>query len=252
VGASFKLPIYTSNVNAIGPLNILESIRNNDLNIKFYQASTSEMFGNVDSYPQNEKTSFYPRSPYGVSKLFAHWSTINYRESYDIFACSGIAFNHESPLRGDEFVTKKIIQSFNNIYNGNQEFVELGNLYSKRDWGFAGDYVEAMWMMLNNSSPNDYVISTGQTYSIKDFIEKASKYFDFNIIWEGEGINEIGINKKNNKTIIKISNELYRPAEVDCLLGDSSKIKNDLGWIPKTDINQLVEIMCNYELKGEI
>ncbi len=252
VGTSFNLPIYTSNVNAIGTLNILESIRNNDLNIKFYQASTSEMFGNIDSYPQNEKTNFYPRSPYGVSKLFAHWSTINYRESYDMFACSGIAFNHESPLRGDEFVTKKIIKSFNNIKNGKEEFLELGNLYSKRDWGFAGDYVEAMWMMLNSDTAKDYVISTGKTYSIKDFIEKTSKFFNFNIVWQGEGLNEVAIDKNTNKIIIKISELFYRPAEVDCLLGDSSKINRDLGWKPQTTIDQLIEKMCNYELKGKI
>ena len=250
VAASFNLPIYTSKVNGIGVLNILESIRSNKKNIKFYQASTSEMFGNINITPQNESTSFSPRSPYGVSKLFAHWITVNYRESYDIFACSGIAFNHESPLRGSEFVTKKIIESLHEISLDKMDILYLGNIYTKRDWGYAGDYVEAMWLMMQNDIPDDFVISTGETYSVKYFVEKSAQYFGFDVIWEGSGLDEVGIDKNTNKKIIKISKDFYRPAEVDLLIGDSAKIKNSLNCTPKIKIDELISMMCEYELNG--
>ena len=252
VGTSFTTPIYTSKVNGIGVLNILEIIRNTNKKIKFYQASTSEMFGNVNISPQNEDTPFYPRSPYAVSKLYSHWMTVNYREAYNIFACSGISFNHESPLRGSQFVTKKIVESLNKIYNNDIDCIYLGNIDSKRDWGFAGDYVKAMWMMLQHEIPDDFVISTGNTYTVRDFLEKAASYFDIEINWKGSGINEVGINTKNNKKIISISKDYYRPTEVDTLIGDSSKIKNTLGWNSETNIDQLVKMMCEYELNGNL
>ena len=252
VASSFNTPIYTSKVNGIGTLNILELIRNNNKKIKFYQASTSEMFGNVKIVPQNEQTAFYPRSPYAVSKLYAHWMTINYREAYNIFACSGISFNHESPLRGSEFVTKKIVESLNKIKKNKIKCIYLGNIDSQRDWGFAGDYVKAMWMMLQHDVPNDYVISTGDTYSVRFFIENAAPYFDFDLTWEGSGLDEIGIDKNSNKKIIRISKDYYRPTEVDLLKGDSSKIANDLGWKPNTDIKKLIKMMCEYELVGTL
>ena len=250
VASSFNTPIYTSRVNGIGVLNILELIRNFNKSIKFYQASTSEMFGNININPQNELTPFYPRSPYAVSKLFSHWMTVNYREAYNIFACSGIAFNHESPLRGSEFVTKKIVESLHKISLNDTECLYLGNIDSKRDWGFAGDYVEAMWLMMQHNTPDDYVVSTGKTYSVRYFIEKACPYFGIELVWKGEGLNEVGINKINNKEIIKISKEFYRPTEVDLLIGDSSKIFNTLKWSPITKIDDLIKMMSEYEIKG--
>ena len=249
VAASFNLPIYTSQVNSLGLLNILEIVRDINPSIKVYQASTSEMFGKVLESPQNEKTPFYPRSPYAISKLFSHWSIINYREAYNMFACSGICFNHESPYRGEEFVTKKIIKSFKDIYLGNQDYMTLGNLDAKRDWGFAGDYVEAMWLMMNNRKPADYVIATGETHTVRDFILESAKYFDFDIVFEGDGENEVAVDKKTNKIIIQISKEFYRPTEVDVLIGDYSKIKKELAWSPKINFKQLVKIMAEYELK---
>ncbi len=247
VGTSFNLPIYTANVNAIGVLNILEAIKNYKPKIKFYQASTSEMFGMVNEIPQNEKTSFYPRSPYGISKLFSHWTTINYRESYNLFACNGICFNHESPLRGDEFVTKKIINGLKDIINNKQEKIILGNLNAKRDWGYAADYVEAMWLMLQNEKPIDYVIASGKSYSIREFLKIAASYFDFDIVFENQGVNEIGIDRKSGKKIVEVSKSFYRPTEVDQLIGDYTKIKNDLNWSPKTDLKNLIKIMINDE-----
>ena len=247
VGTSFNLPIYTANVNAIGVLNILEAIKNYRPKIKFYQASTSEMFGMVNEIPQNERTSFYPRSPYGISKLFSHWTTINYRESYNLFACNGICFNHESPLRGDEFVTKKIINGLKDIINGKQEKIILGNLDAKRDWGYAADYVKAMWLMLQNEKPIDYVIASGKSCSIREFVKIAASYFDFDIVFENQGVNEIGIDRKSGKKIVEVSKSFYRPTEVDQLIGDYTKIKNDLKWSPKTDLKSLIKIMINDE-----
>tara|TARA_Y100001970_G_scaffold124890_2_gene154642 strand:- start:1534 stop:2556 length:1023 start_codon:yes stop_codon:yes gene_type:complete len=247
VAASFEMPIMTSDVTGVGVSRLLESIRQINPNIKFYQASSSEMFGKVAESPQKETTPFYPRSPYGVAKLFGHWMTVNYREAYNMFACSGILFNHESPLRGEQFVTKKITMGLSKIKLGLQDYLELGNLDSKRDWGYAEDYVEAMFLMLQYKKPGDYVISTGQTYSVRDFINIACNKLNIDIEWEGKGINEIAINKKNGKKIIKINPKFYRPTEVDLLLGNSDKAKRILKWKPKTDFESLVDKMIEYD-----
>ena len=247
VAASFEMPIMTSDVTGVGVSRLLESIRQINPNIKFYQASSSEMFGKVAESPQKETTPFYPRSPYGVAKLFGHWMTVNYREAYNMFACSGILFNHESPLRGEQFVTKKITMGLSKIKLGLQDYLELGNLDSKRDWGYAEDYVEAMFLMLQYKKPGDYVISTGKTYSVRDFINIACNKLNIDIEWEGKGINEIAINKKNGKKIIKINPKFYRPTEVDLLLGNSDKAKRILKWKPKTDFESLVDKMIEYD-----
>ncbi len=247
VAASFEMPTMTSDVTGVGVSRLLESIRQINPNIKFYQASSSEMFGKVAESPQKETTPFYPRSPYGVAKLFGHWMTVNYREAYNMFACSGILFNHESPLRGEQFVTKKITMGLSKIKLGLQDYLELGNLDSKRDWGYAEDYVEAMFLMLQYKKPGDYVISTGQTYSVRDFINIACNKLNIDIEWEGKGINEIAINKKNGKKIIKINPKFYRPTEVDLLLGNSDKAKRILKWKPKTDFESLVDKMIEYD-----
>jgi GDPmannose 4,6-dehydratase len=249
VALSFEEPIFTADVTALGPLRVLEAIRAVKPDTKFYQASSSEMFGKVQSMPQNEKTSFYPRSPYAASKLFAHWITINYRESYGIFACSGILFNHESPLRGLEFVTRKITHAVAQIKFGLQNEVRLGNLDSKRDWGYAPEYVEAMWLMLQQDKPDDCVIASGETHSVREFAELACKTAGFDIVWEGKGIEEKGIDKKTGKTLIEISPEFFRPAEVDILLGDYSKAKEKLGWQPRTKFQDLVSIMTDADIK---
>ena len=249
VQASFDVPVYTAKVNAVSVLHLLELIRIKNPKIKFYQASTSEMFGKVSETPQNEQSSFNPRSPYAISKIFSHYSVANYRDAYNLFACSGICFNHESPLRGEEFVTKKIVKGFNDIFNGRKSFVELGNINAKRDWGYAGDYVEAMWLMLQNKEPKDYVISTGVSYSVKEFLIEAAKLYSFNLIFKGTGANLVGIDKNTNNTIIKISSKYYRPTEVDILKGDNSQIYNDLGWAPKTSFKDLVKEMVDYEKK---
>jgi len=244
VHVSFELPEFTSDVNGTGVLRLLEAIRSVNPKIKFYQASTSEMFGKVRSFPQNELTPFYPRSPYGVAKLYGYWITVNYRESYDMFTCNGILFNHESPRRGDNFVTKKITKGFYNVYTNKQENVELGNLDAKRDWGHAIDYVEGMWLMLQHHTPDDYVLSTGVQCTVREFCEKVANYYDVNLVWYGEGLKEIGIDSKTGKTYFSINPEFYRPAEVETLLGDSTKARNVLGWSPKHDINSLVNDMC--------
>jgi len=243
VAASFEMPVTTSDVTGVGVLRVLEAIRQINPEIKFYQASSSEMFGKVAESPQNEDTPFYPRSPYGVAKLFGHWMTVNYREAYNMFACSGILFNHESPLRGEQFVTRKITISLSKIKLGLQDCLELGNLDSKRDWGYAQDYVEAMFLMLQHNKPDNYVVSTGETYSVKDFINAACNELNINISWEGNGLNEVAIDKKSNKTIIKINPKYYRPTEVDFLLGDATKAKKLLNWEPKTDFKDLVAKM---------
>ena len=243
VAASFEMPVTTSDVTGVGVLRVLEAIRQINPEIKFYQASSSEMFGEVAESPQNEDTPFYPRSPYGVAKLFGHWMTVNYREAYNMFACSGILFNHESPLRGEQFVTRKITISLSKIKLGLQDCLELGNLDSKRDWGYAQDYVEAMFLMLQHNKPDNYVVSTGETYSVKDFINAACNELNINISWEGNGLNEVAIDKKSNKTIIKINPKYYRPTEVDFLLGDATKAKKLLNWEPKTDFKDLVAKM---------
>lgn len=249
VGSSFDTPITTSNANALGCLRMLEVIRNQKRKIKFYQASTSEMFGDVKVSRQNEKTSFNPQSPYAISKLFAYHITKNYRESYGIFTTNGILFNHESPLRGEEFVTRKITIGLAKILLGKSNIIILGNLYSKRDWGFAGDYVEAMWKMMQAKIPEDYVVATGQTYSVKDFINIASNYCGFKILWRGKGVNEVGISSKTKKIIIRVDKKNFRPAEVNYLKGDYSKIKKKLKWKPKMKFKQLVKIMMEEEIK---
>ena len=250
VPSSFTVPIVTADINALGTLRILDAIHLINKKIKFYQASTSEMFGKVKEIPQNESTPFHPRSPYGVSKLFAHWITINYRESYNMYACCGILFNHESPLRGDEFVTKKITSTLSNIKNGSNEILNVGNIYAKRDWGFAGDYVEAMWLMLQQKKVDDYVISTGNTYLVKDFIDLTLTYLKFDYKWIGKGLEQRVINNNTGKTLVKINKKFFRPAEVDLLIGNSNKAKKKLKWKPKTSIKKLVKLMVDHDLNS--
>ena len=247
VAVSFEIPEYTSNADAQGTLRILEAIKNSKKKIKFYQAGTSELFGKVREVPQTETTPFYPRSPYGVAKLYSYWITVNYRESYNIFACNGILFNHESPLRGETFVTKKIVRALCKIKNNKQKKLFLGNLYSKRDWGHAEDYVIAMWKMLQLKKPQDFVICTGKQYSIKDFINLVSKQLNYPITWKGKGINEKGYNYKK-QCVIEIHKNYFRPAEVDSLIGSYKKAKKILKWKPRHDINSLIKDMIDYEL----
>jgi GDPmannose 4,6-dehydratase len=246
VKVSFDVPEYTANVDAIGALRILDAIKSLKLEkkIKYYQAGTSEMFG-ASKPPQSEKTNFYPRSPYAAAKLYAHWITINYREAYGIFACNGILFNHESPIRGETFVTKKIVSALCKIINNNQKKLYLGNLYAKRDWGHARDYVLAMWKMLQKKKPDDYVIATGQQYSVKEFINFTAKELGIVIKWKGRGINERGY--WNSKCIIEIDKEYFRPTEVNSLKGDSSKARKVLGWKPNTNIKSLIKEMIEFE-----
>ena len=250
VGASFETPIYTAEVTGLGVLRVLDAIRTIAPNSKFYQASSSEMFGKVLETPQNEETPFYPRSPYGVAKVYAHFITKNYRESYNIFGSCGILFNHESPLRGNEFVTKKIVKAIARIKKGKQEELILGNLDSKRDWGFAGDYVEAMHLMLQAKNADDYVISTGETHSVREFVELSLNVAGIDFEWKGEGVNTTAVSKETGKNIVICSKEFYRPAEVDLLLGDYSKAKKELGWKPKTTFNSLVQLMMEYEMNN--
>lgn len=249
VGVSFEQPKTTAEITGIGALNILEAIRQVNPKIKYYQASTSEMFGKVQSIPQNEKTPFYPRSPYGVAKLYAHWITINYRESYNIFGCSGILFNHESPLRGKEFVTRKITDAVARIKLNKQQFLELGNLDAKRDWGFAAEYVEGMWRMLQAEQPDTYVLATNRTETVRSFVEMAFKAVDIGVEWSGSAENEIGKNSQTGEVIVKINPKFYRPAEVDLLIGDYAHAKNMLGWEPKTTLEQLCKMMVDADLR---
>ena len=251
VAVSFEVPEYTANADAIGALRILEAIRFHKLqkHTKFYQAGTSEMFGKVQETPQSEKTPFYPRSPYGVAKVYAHWITINYRESYNIFACNGILFNHESPVRGETFVTKKIVSALCKIKLKKQKKLFLGNLNAKRDWGHARDYVEVMWKMLQKNKPEDYVISTGKQYSVKQFVELVLRELKIKYFWKGKGINSKCFDKEGN-CIVECDKAYYRPLEVDTLLGNSNKAKRDLKWKPKTSIKMLVKEMVDFELKN--
>ena len=249
VGTSFDVPISTCDVNALGALRVLEMIRNKNKQIKFYQASTSEMFGDVFETPQDENTKFNPQSPYAISKVFAHYITKNYRDSYNIFACSGILFNHESPLRGEEFVTRKITLALAKIKAGKMSCLYLGNLNAKRDWGYAGDYVEAMWLMMQKKKADDYVIATNKSYSIKDFINEAVKYYNLKIIWKGKGINQQAINVETNKAIIKVDPKFFRPSEVDNLKGRADKAKKILKWKPKVNFKKLVEIMSKADIE---
>ena len=248
VGVSFFTPLYTANVNAIGVLTILEAIKNSKNNIKFYQAGTSEMFGKTLEKKQNEKTTFNPQSPYGTAKVFAHQITKNYREAYNIYACNGILFNHESPMRGENFVTKKIVSSLAKIKLGLQKKLVLGNLYSKRDWGHAKDYVDAIYKILQQKKADDYVISTGKEYTIKEFINITAKKLKLQIKWKGKGLKEIAIDN-SGKTIITVSKIYFRPLEVDYLKGDSSKARKKLKWKSKIKIDQLIEEMIDFEIK---
>jgi GDPmannose 4,6-dehydratase len=249
VAASWTQPESTSDITALGVLRILEAIRLINPKIKFYQASSSEMFGKVQETPQSEKTPFYPRSPYGVSKVFGYWITVNYRESYGLFACNGILFNHESPKRGKQFVTRKISHSVAKIKLGYQNFpLSLGNLNARRDWSFAGDCVEAMWLMMQRDKPEDYVISSGESHTVREFVEEAFKAVGMHpIIWEGEGVNEVG--KYNNKIVVKVDTKFFRPAEVEYLLGNPSKAKQELGYKSKVSFKELAKMMVEHDLK---
>ena len=249
VSVSFDQPLATSQTTGLSVINLLEAIRIVNPNIKFYQASSSEMFGKAYETPQNETTNFYPRSPYGVSKLFAHWMTINYRESYNIFACCGILFNHESPLRGIEFVTRKITDFVAKLHLNQSKCIELGNLDAKRDWGYAKEYIQGMYLMMQHDIPDTYVLATNKTYSVRHFLELALKFIDLDIEWIGQNEKEIGINKKTGETIVKINPKYYRRCEVEHLRGDSKKAKNDLGWKHKTNIEDLCRKMVEEDIK---
>lgn len=250
VKVSFEVPEYTAEADAVGTLRILDSIRETGLKCKFYQASTSELFGGIpDAAPQSEKTAFYPRSPYGVAKLYSYWITVNYREAYNLFACNGILFNHESPRRGETFVTRKITRAIANIIAGNLEKLSLGNLDSKRDWGFAGDYVKAMWLILQQEKPEDFVIATNETHTVREFVELAFKEVGITIEWKGTGVNEKGVDSKTGRILIDINPVYFRPAEVQLLWGDCRKAEYKLGWKRKVNFHQLVKIMVDADLK---
>ena len=249
VGLSFEQPVTTAEITGVGALHLLEAIRIVNPKIRFYQASTSEMFGKVQAVPQDEDTPFYPRSPYGVAKLFAHWTTINYRESYGIFGVSGILFNHESPLRGLEFVTRKITDGIARIKLGKREVLELGNLDAKRDWGFAREYVDGMWRMLQAPEPGVYVLASGQNASVRDFVTLAAKAAEIGIAWKGSGDHEVGNDRKSGKTIIRVNPKFYRPAEVEVLIGSAAKAKRELGWEAKTSLEELCRIMVEDDLE---
>ncbi|MFB5085892.1 GDP-mannose 4,6-dehydratase [Psychrobacillus sp. PGGUH221] len=250
VKVSFDTPEYTANADGIGTLRLLEAIRILGLEkkTKVYQASTSELYGKVQETPQSETTPFYPRSPYAAAKIYAYWITVNYREAYNIFACNGILFNHESPIRGETFVTRKITIAVANIKYGKQDCLYLGNLDAKRDWGFAGDYVEAMWLILQQEQPEDFVIASGQTRSVREFVEKAFSEAGIEIEWQGHGAKEKGIDKTNGKVIVAVDPQYYRPTEVELLLGNPAKAKEKLGWKPKTDFDELVKMMVREDL----
>ena len=249
MAVSFDQPVTTAKITGIGPVYLLEAIRIVNPKIRFYQASTSEMFGHVQEVPQNEKTPLYPRSPYGVAKVYAHWMTINYRESYDIFGTSGILFNHESPIRGLEFVTRKITDSMAKIKLGKQKVLELGNMDAKRDWGYAKDYVDGMYRMLQTDTPDTYVLATGRTESVRDFVNMTAKALDISIAWEGTGRDEIGVNTATGETIVRVNPKFFRPAEVDLLIGDASKAKQDLGWEATTSLEELCRLMVEADMR---
>ena len=248
VGMSFDVPLFTADVTGLGPLRLLEAVRAVNPKIKFYQASSSEMFGKAQTKPQNEKTPFYPRSPYAAAKLFAHWMAVNYRESYGMFVCSGILFNHESPLRGLEFVTRKIAHAAARIKFGLQEELCLGNLDASRDWGYAPEYVEAMHLMLQQPEPDDYVVATGETHSVREFAELAFKKAGIVIEWSGQGVNEVGKDQSTGAIRVQIDRQFFRPAEVDYLVGDYSKARKNLGWSPRVSFAELVGLMVEHDL----
>lgn len=249
VGLSFDQPVTTAEITGVGALHLLEAIRIVNPKIRFYQASTSEMFGKVQAVPQDENTAFYPRSPYGVAKLFAHWTTINYRESYGIFGVSGILFNHESPLRGLEFVTRKITDGIARIKLGKRATLELGNLDAKRDWGFAREYVDGMWRMMQAPEPGAYVLASGKNASVRDFVTLAAKAADIDVAWRGSAEQEQGVDTKSGKTIVRINPKFYRPAEVDHLVGNAEKARSELGWEAKTSLEELCQLMVEEDLK---
>jgi GDPmannose 4,6-dehydratase len=252
VAASWEEPIYTTQVDGMGVLLLLEAIREFSPKTRFYQASTSEMFGKVQEVPQTERTPFYPRSPYGVAKLMAHWMCVNYSESFNLFACSGILFNHESPMRGEEFVTRKITSHFARMFTGKTtEPLELGNLNAKRDWGFAGDYVEMLWKMLQHDKPDIYVVATGKTHTIREFVEEVGKVCGFEIKWDGTNENEVGLDKKSGKVLVKVNPQYYRPAEVELLIGNPEKARKILGWEAKIDFKSLCRMMINADIDSE-
>lgn len=250
VRVSFDLPEYTSNVVALGTVRVLEAVRNYCPNAKFYQASSSEMFGKVIETPQKETTPFYPRSPYGVAKVYGYWITVNYRESFGIHASNGILFNHESPRRGKTFLTRKVTRGLANVSLGNQDCLYLGNIDSQRDWGHAKDYVEAMWMMMQMPEGDDYVVATGETHTVRECVELSGKFLGMDIVWEGEGVNEVGIDRKTGKAVVKIDEKYFRPAEVDLLLGDPTKAKEKLKWQPKYTFETLIEEMVKADFEN--
>jgi GDPmannose 4,6-dehydratase len=249
VGVSFEQPATTAEITGVGALNVLEAIRILDRSIRFYQASTSEMFGKVQAIPQKEDTPFYPRSPYGVAKLYAHWITINYRESYNIFGSSGILFNHESPLRGREFVTRKITDSVAKISLGKLDVLELGNLDAKRDWGFAKEYVEGMYLMLQADTPDTFVLATNRTETVRDFVSMAFRAVGKSIEWRGDAEREEGLDASNGKVLVRVNPKFHRPAEVDLLIGDATKANEKLGWTPKTTLEELCKLMVESDLR---
>lgn len=251
VRVSFDMPEFTGDADGIGVARILEAIRETRINTRFYQASSSEMFGKVQEVPQKETTPFYPRSPYGVAKVYGYWITVNYRESYGLFACNGILFNHESPRRGETFVTRKITRGLSRIKAGKETLLHLGNLEAKRDWGYAKDYVEGMWLMLQQAQPDDYILSTGETHSVRELAEETGRHLGYDIHWRGKGIDEEGFDSLTGKTLIKIDPNYFRPAEVDLLIGDYSKAKKALGWTPKTNFKELVRLMTEADWQSE-
>lgn len=251
VGISFEVPEYTAEATGVSTLKLLEAIRVNGGNCRYYQASTSELFGGIpETAPQSETTPFYPKSPYGVAKLYSYWITVNYRESYNMFACNGILFNHESPRRGENFVTRKITLAIANIMAGKQDKLSLGNMDAKRDWGFAGDYVEGMWMILQNHKPGDYVLATNETHTVREFVEAAFSQLGIAIRWEGKGVEEKGYDAKTGRLLVDVNPEFYRPAEVEFLWGDPSKAEKELGWKRKVDFEALVAMMMDADMKA--
>ena len=251
VAVSFEVPEYTAEVDGIGAIRILDAIKSHNPKIRYYQASTSELYGKVQEVPQTEKTPFYPRSPYAAAKLYAFWITKNYREAYNLYAVNGILFNHESPRRGETFVTKKITQAVANIHKGKQEKISLGNMDAKRDWGYAKEYVEMMWMMLQQDEPEDFVAATNKTYTVRYFVELAFREIGVEIEWKGEGVDEKGYDKATGTLRVEVNPHYFRPTEVDLLIGDSTKAKEKLGWEPKTTLEELVHKMVQYDLKYE-
>lgn len=250
VQVSFDVPEFTADVDGLGTLRLLDTIRELRSNTRFYQASTSELFGGLpETAPQSEKTPFYPKSPYGAAKLYAYWITVNFREAYDLYACNGILFNHESPRRGETFVTKKITRAVARIAQGRQDKLSLGNLDAKRDWGYAKDYVEAMWLMLQQEKPDDFVIATGETHTVREFTELAFRHIGVELAWEGEGVEEKAYDRKTNRLLVEVNPKYFRPAEVEFLWGDPTKAKEKLGWTNKTSFERLVEIMMDYDMK---